>query len=178
MKQHELRARPKWHQRASPSEIDEVARIDRVIADLRRRRGKIINRVNMRTHVWNLQDGPRRHRVEAQGLALPFRPVFRLAQDEEPGLRGGEARGGRRLGAPTGRGVDRPFEREVFFSRNIGRLIWLHCSASSASLVQVRAMSSKMSRTRMFDAHSAICWHSAARSLHFAGVSTSMPHLA
>jgi len=35
-----------------------------------------------------------------------------------------------------------------------------------------------MSRTRMFDAHSAICWHSAARSLHFVGVSTSPPHLA
>ena len=52
MKQQDLRARPKWHQRASPSEIDEVAGIDGVIDDLRRRRGKIINRVNMRTDVW------------------------------------------------------------------------------------------------------------------------------
>ena len=40
-----------------------------------------------------LQDGPRRHRVEAQGLDLPLGPVIRLAQDEEPGLRGGKARG-------------------------------------------------------------------------------------
>ena len=37
---------------ASSSEIEEVARLDRVIDDLRRQRGKIINRVNMRTHVW------------------------------------------------------------------------------------------------------------------------------
>ena len=60
MKQHELRARPKWHQRASPSEIDEVARIDRVIDDLRRQRGKIINRVNMRTHVWMIHHSRRK----------------------------------------------------------------------------------------------------------------------
>jgi hypothetical protein len=35
---------------------------------------------------------------QAQGLALAFRPLARLAQDEEPGLRGGEARGRRGLG--------------------------------------------------------------------------------
>ena len=60
------------------------------------------------TNIWNatmarrlpprLQDGARRHRVEAQGLALPLRPLARLAQDEEPGVRGGEARSRRGLG--------------------------------------------------------------------------------
>jgi hypothetical protein len=60
MKQLETRARPNWHQRASPSEIDEVARIDRLIADLRGRRGKIINRVNMRTHVWMIHQSRRK----------------------------------------------------------------------------------------------------------------------
>ena len=43
---------PKWHERASRSEINEVATIDRSIADLRRRREAIINRVRMRTLVW------------------------------------------------------------------------------------------------------------------------------
>jgi hypothetical protein len=52
MKPHELRGRPKWHQRASASEIDEVVHIDRLIAHLRGRRRKINNRVNMRTDVW------------------------------------------------------------------------------------------------------------------------------
>jgi hypothetical protein len=44
---------------------------------------------------------------------------------------------------------------EAFFKRNVGRLAWLHCSASSASLVQVRAMSSRMSCTRLLGARSA-----------------------
>src|SRR5262249_15116257 len=44
-----------------------------------------------------LQDGPRRHRLEAEGLGLPFRPLARLAQNEELGCAGGEARGGRGL---------------------------------------------------------------------------------
>jgi hypothetical protein len=70
----------------------------------------------------------------------------------------------------TGRRVDRSLEG-AFFSRNVGRFIWLNCSASSASLVQVRAMSSRMPCTRMLGARSAICRHSAARSLHSAGVS-------
>ena len=30
-----------------------------------------------------------------QGLTLPLRPLARLAQDEEPGMRGGAPRGGR-----------------------------------------------------------------------------------
>jgi hypothetical protein len=38
-----------------------------------------------------LQDGAGRHRIEAEGLGLPFWPLARLAQDEEPGLRCGEA---------------------------------------------------------------------------------------
>jgi hypothetical protein len=52
MKPHYLRARPKWHERASRSEINEVESIDKSIADLRGRRGKIINRIKMRTQVW------------------------------------------------------------------------------------------------------------------------------
>src|SRR5262249_3015450 len=48
-----------------------------------------------------LQDGTRRHRVEAQGLHLPLRPLARLAQDEEPGGTGREARRGRGLGQMT-----------------------------------------------------------------------------
>src|SRR5262249_44398670 len=44
-----------------------------------------------------LQDGPR-GRLEAARLALPLRPLARLAQDEEPGRAGGEAGGGRGLG--------------------------------------------------------------------------------
>jgi hypothetical protein len=31
-----------------------------------------------------LQDGARRHCLEAQGFRLPFWPLARLAQDEEP----------------------------------------------------------------------------------------------
>jgi hypothetical protein len=44
--------RPKWHERAFRSEIKEVADIDRLIADLRRRRQMIINRLHLRTPVW------------------------------------------------------------------------------------------------------------------------------
>jgi hypothetical protein len=43
-----------------------------------------------------------------------------------------------------------------FFSRNVGRFAELHCSASKASLVQVRAMSSRISCTRLLGARSAI----------------------
>src|SRR5262245_17059359 len=45
-----------------------------------------------------LQARARRHRVETQGLALPLRPLARLAQDEEPGGTGGEAGSRGRLG--------------------------------------------------------------------------------
>jgi len=43
--------RPKWHERASRFEIDEIADIDRSIADLRQRRERILNRIRMRTNV-------------------------------------------------------------------------------------------------------------------------------
>ena len=62
-------------------------------APQRAHRGRRPDRVRAR-----LQDGPRRHRVEAQGLALPQRPLTRVAEEQEPGLRGGTARGGGRLG--------------------------------------------------------------------------------
>jgi hypothetical protein len=42
-----------------------------------------------------------RHRVEAEGLGLPFRPLARLAQDEKSGVLGGEAGSGGGLGALT-----------------------------------------------------------------------------
>ena len=45
-----------------------------------------------------LQDGPRRHRVEASRLALPFRPLARLVEVQEPGCASGETRGRRRVG--------------------------------------------------------------------------------
>jgi hypothetical protein len=45
-----------------------------------------------------LQARPRRDRVEAVGLTLPFRPVEGLAQIQEPGGSSREARGRRGLG--------------------------------------------------------------------------------
>src|SRR5262249_54814359 len=50
-----------------------------------------------------LQDGSRGHRLEAARLALPLRPLARLAQDEEPSSAGGEARGRAGLGAMSKR---------------------------------------------------------------------------
>src|SRR5262249_61657621 len=38
-----------------------------------------------------LQDGTRRHRVEADGLDVSLRPIAGLAQNEELGCTGGEA---------------------------------------------------------------------------------------
>ena len=103
-------------------------------------------------------------------------PLAGLAQIKEPGLRGGEAGGGGELGRVTDR-RDRSLEK-AFFSRDVGRFIWLHCSASSASLVHVRAMSSRMPCNRMLGVRSAICRQSAARSLHSAGVNmATTPHL-
>ena len=49
---YQFQSHPKWHERASRSEIREVEDIDRLIADLRKRRQTIINRVHMRTEVW------------------------------------------------------------------------------------------------------------------------------
>ena len=48
-------------------------------------------------------------------------------------------------------------------------------SASIASRVQVRATSRRISRTRELGADSAHCRHSAARSLHFSGLSIATP---
>jgi hypothetical protein len=49
---HQLQVYPKWHKRASRSEIKKVEDIDRLIADLRRQRQAILSRVHMRTEVW------------------------------------------------------------------------------------------------------------------------------
>jgi len=49
---HHFKLRPKWHEHASRYEIKEIEDIDRLMADLRRRRQTIINRVHMRTDVW------------------------------------------------------------------------------------------------------------------------------
>jgi len=54
----------------------------------------------------------RRHRVEAQGLGLPFRPIAGLAQDKEPGGSGGTAGSGGGLGEMTRR------KREIIGLRN------------------------------------------------------------
>ena len=45
-------AHPTWYERATPDEIEEIAEIDRTIADLRRRRSMLLNRTKMRTQVW------------------------------------------------------------------------------------------------------------------------------
>ena len=42
----------------------------------------------------------RRHRLEAEGFVLSQRSLRRLAENEEPGVRGGDAGGGRGLGPP------------------------------------------------------------------------------
>jgi len=55
---------------------------------------------------------PRRHCVEAQGLRLSFRPLTRLAQDEEPGCTSGDTRSGGGLGEMTRR------KREIVGPRN------------------------------------------------------------
>jgi hypothetical protein len=59
----ELKAarQPKWHQRATREEINEIEAIDRFIADLRRRRQGIINRTRMRTDIWLARWRPRPH---------------------------------------------------------------------------------------------------------------------
>jgi bifunctional non-homologous end joining protein LigD len=45
-----------------------------------------------------LPDGLGGHRVEAQVVDVPLRPLTGLAQEQEPSVRGGAAGGGRRLG--------------------------------------------------------------------------------
>jgi hypothetical protein len=60
-------------------------------------------------------------------------------------------------------------------SRMLGGSIWLHCSASSANRVQVRAMSRRISLILGLGAWSAITRHSAARSLQFSAVTMAVP---
>src|SRR5262249_42361943 len=72
-----------------------------------------------------LQAWPRRHRVEAQGLRLPLRPLASLAEDEEPGCTGREARRGRGLESAALVGGPEPdgayFFQFTFFS--LGRVL-------------------------------------------------------
>ena len=66
MKPYQLQnTRAKWHERASRFEINEIADIDRLIADLRQRRQKILNRIHMRTNVW-----VDHHQVAQAGVTL------------------------------------------------------------------------------------------------------------
>ena len=67
------------------------------------------------------------------------------------------------------------FRGAELLSRAMGRFACPHSSASIASRVQVRATSRRISRTRKLDADSAHCRHSAARSLHFSGLSIATP---
>jgi hypothetical protein len=46
------RPHPLWRELATPEEISEIAEIDRLIADLRRRRQSLINRAKLRTPLW------------------------------------------------------------------------------------------------------------------------------
>ena len=57
----------------------------------------------------------------------------------------------------------------------MGRFACPHSSASIASRVQVRATPRRISRTRELGADFAHCRHSAARSLHFSGLSIATP---
>ena len=52
MRLHQLPKSPSWHQRASRAEINEVASIDKLVADLRARRQAIVNRAHVRTRIW------------------------------------------------------------------------------------------------------------------------------
>jgi hypothetical protein len=67
-------------------------------------------------------------------------------------LQGGDAGSGRELGEIT---LGRSLVASFFANRLLGELSRLRSSASRASLVHVRAMSSRMSRTRGLEARSA-----------------------
>ena len=100
----------------------------------------------------NRKPAPGRWRNNA-GLRLIRRPGSSSLQGDQPRSRGG------------GEGED-PGPSGF----KIRSLFGLSCSASSASLVQVHAMSVRMERTLRFGARSAICRHSTARCLHSTGV--------
>jgi hypothetical protein len=55
---HQFRLRPKWQERAS--EIKEIEEIDRQIAELRRRRQMMFNRIHPRTEVWTAHHSDRK----------------------------------------------------------------------------------------------------------------------
>jgi len=55
------RSKPKWYDRATRAEIDEIEAIDKLMATLRARRERLINRTGMRTQVW--AERRRHHRV-------------------------------------------------------------------------------------------------------------------
>jgi len=63
------RPKSKWCDRATRQEIDEIKAIDQLMAELRDRRKKLINRTNMRTQVW-----VDRHRRSAQHASARARP--------------------------------------------------------------------------------------------------------
>ena len=52
--------------------------------------------------------------------------------------------------------LTQPLEEAFFARRCVGEFSWFHCSASRASLVQVRGVSSRMSFTRAFEVCSGI----------------------
>ena len=110
-------------------------------------------------------------RLEAAGIALSIWAFYGLARSSRsPDGSGGEAGSGRGLGEIT---LGRSLVASFFANRLLGELSRLRSSASRASLVHVRAMSSRTSRTRALGARSANCWQSYERFLHIAGVSTA-----
>ena len=96
--------------------------------------------------------------------------LARLAQVQESRGSGGETGSGRGLGELI---LDRSLAASLFANRFLGEFSRLNSSASRASRVHVRAMSSRTSRTRALGARSANCWQSYERFLHIAGVSTA-----
>ena len=115
--------------------------------------GRRCRRVRARRRVpARLQNGAGGNRLEAAGIALPVRAVAGLAQVQESGGSGGETGSGRGLGELI---LERSLVASFFANRLLGELSRLHSSASRASLVHVRAMSSRISRTRGLEARSA-----------------------
>ena len=51
------RPHPIWHELATPEELSRIDKLDRSIADLRRRRQALVNRAKLRTHVWAERHG-------------------------------------------------------------------------------------------------------------------------
>ena len=47
-----MRPHPLWHELATSEELTKIDKLDRSIADLRRRRQALVNRAKLRTDVW------------------------------------------------------------------------------------------------------------------------------